>query len=264
MNKLLKYRYEIGRCVAIAIVMVWSSLYGSAQDIEKSEKNEKVKSMYMTIGSSNELDTYLSPYCYKGKRVGFTYERIGKHVFFDGSLAVAWMNNPAGNVKEYGGDLRWRYAYMYDVLKMKNFMVKVGPMGVLNTGVLYNERNGNNPAQAKVSLMADFSALIQYKLHVGRMAFPLRYHVDVPFVGVAFSPNYGQSYYEIFILNNTDHNAVFAYFGNTPSLRHKFTVDVPVADRYITLGYMGVYDQSLYNHLRYHNYSHNFIIGFCL
>lgn len=84
----------------------------------------------------------------------------------------------------------------------------------------------------------------------------------MPLLGVAFSPNYGQSYYEAFSLGNYDHNVVFAYIGNMPSMRHRLTLDIPVRRYTLRVGYAAQFNQSTFNHLKYHNYSHDFMIGF--
>lgn len=240
------------------MVMIATCVY--AQEINVN----KQKNLYVALGSADILDTYLSPFSYNGTHVAVSYENFKKNDYYDGILSFSKVTNPAGNVNEYAGDLRWRYAKLYDIFNKGDFSVKIGPMAVLDLGVLYNERNGNNPAQGRFSLMADLSSYAQYNLRIGKRKFPIRYLIDVPMIGAAFSPNYGQSYYEIFSMKKTDHNVVFAHVGNTPSLRHRLTFDVPTSKGSISLGYMGIYDQSLYNNLRYHSYSHNFIIGFSL
>ena len=73
---------------------------------------------------------------------------------------------------------------------------------------------------------------------------------------------FGQSYYEIFSLKDYDHNCVFANFINTPSMRHLITLDIPIGRNTLRIGYAAEFMQSKWNGIRYHAYSHNFMIGF--
>jgi hypothetical protein len=137
-----------------------------------------------------------------------------------------------------------------------------GPLLSANLGGIWNTRNSNNPGQAKFDICVDLSAMAYYNLRIGKSNILLRYQMNVPFVGAAFSPNYGQSYYEIFSLGHYDHNAVFAHIGNMPSMRHLLTADIPLGRHILRIGYNGQFNQSTFNELRYHSYSHNFMIGF--
>ena len=91
--------------------------------------------------------------------------------------------------------------------------------------------------------------------------FRLRYEVGMPLVGVMFSPNYGQSYYELFSKGNYDHNIVPTYIGNTPSLRHFLTLDIPLWRATLRIGYQGEYLQAHVNKIKYHTYTHTLLLG---
>lgn len=232
-------------------------------------------------GSGNVLDTYLSPYAYTGSNVRVMREtQRCLSRFFIGHTAVRFqtlldvdaslLDNPAGNVNEYAGGIRYSAAWQYPLAAVQTpsaaFDFHAGPMLSGYLGGVYNERNGNNPAQAKADLMLDFTASADCRFRLWQLPFTARYQLMLPIVGAAFSPNYGQSYYEMFSLGNYDHNVVMAHTFNAPSLRHLLTLDFPLSRTQTTsmlrIGYAGAMMQAKFNGLRYHSYAHSFLIGF--
>ena len=80
-------------------------------------------------------------------------------------------------------------------------------------------------------------------------------------MGIMFSPEYGESYYEIFSLGNGGKNVLFTSLHNMPSLRQMLSLDIPVKNSTIRIGYLCDIQQSKVNHLKSHTYSHDFMIG---
>lgn len=219
-------------------------------------------------GCVDMLDTYLSPERYRSWQVNYLshtmHEREDRCIstlsVHQGSFAHA--DNRAGNANEMQAMYHFAYAWHYNWHFLNRHLnVKAG--GMLNThlGMLYNARNSNNPMQAKVGLNVAPSVMASYHFSIKNRPLTVRYEADAPLLGMMFSPNYGQSYYEIFSEGNYDHNVVVTHPINALSLRQMLTIDFSLYKTTFRIGYLGDYQQAHVNHLRYHTYSHVLVLG---
>ena len=131
-----------------------------------------------------------------------------------------------------------------------------------NGGFVYNLRNGNNPASARAYVNLDASGMAIWHLRVKRYPMVLRYQINLPVMGVMFSPHYGQSYYEIFSLGNSAGVIKFTSLHNQPSLRQMLSVDFPIGYAKMRFSYLADLQQSDVNKIKTHTYSHVFMVGF--
>lgn len=229
-----------------------------------------MRSTLYGVGYTQVLDTYLSPMPYRGLEGRVLHERMRMTNLLDGKVStqsmlqahVAYTENRSTTGNELSGLVNWSYGLHYHFKVAPRFKVLAGMLGELNGGFIYNTRNSNNPAQGKAYANLTLSAMAVYQFRVGRVPFSLRYQVNAPFMGVMFSPNYQQSYYEIFTLGNHKGVINFTSFHNQPSMRQLFTVDVPIRKTTLRVGYVGDFQQSKVNRIRAHTYSNVFMIGF--
>lgn len=223
-------------------------------------------------GRYNIMDTYLSP----GSRTNYQgwalrifdermkYTRLAggnisrqQQVQIDFSLA----RNPAGTMKEYAGFIDYSLGYHYHFNVVPDLKLLAGASVHALLGGIYNTMSSNNPGSAKVDLDLDISCLASYRLKIGDFPLQLRYQFQIPFIGMLFSPHYGESYYEIFQLGNHGGMVKFSSFHNKWAMKNLFTVDIPLPGLTIRTGYM---DNMYYldvNSIKSHLNSRYFMIG---
>lgn len=221
-------------------------------------------------GFTNIYDTYLSPQEYKGVEFRVSREsmrmtrwmdgRISRQTFFQANFG--YTHNKVDNNNTMSALANWNYGLHYDFPLTPNFTLLAGAVADLNGGFVYNLRNGNNPASARAYVNLAASGMAIWKLRIRQYPITLRYQLNLPVMGVMFSPNYGQSYYEIFTLGNADGVVRFTSLHNQPSLRQMLTADFPVGRARMRLAYLCDLQQSHVNDIKTHAYSHVFMVGF--
>ena len=260
-------------------------------------------SMQIGFGSTDILDTYLSQEKFKGDGMTFlslserrgvniieTQDGDGKPLIIPRRWSTIVQNHEHLSLAEDRDENKSMMEGSYNLFvgryrsfigaPSEKFHVQAGALANATLGFLYNTRNGNNPAQARIGLQLMPSAVgtWHFRLFRGKSLggcslsstriysetgkASLRYELDMPLVGVAFSPNYGQSYYEIFAKDNYDHNVVPTTFVSAPTFRQQLTLSCCVRRRLILqLGYLGDYQQLQVNNLKQHVYAHRLMIG---
>ena len=231
------------------------------------------------VGGVRQLDTYLSPVNYRGPQFIYINESerptalLRQRVQFQSALQLDFSSTqPESEKSDYlGGNITyaatWHYRFLGTPLgtlptdRRSRFSLLAGPQLAATTGGLYNTRNGNNPAQAYLAAHLAASLQAAYTFRLRRTPVRLRDQFDVPLLGAMFSPAYGQSYYEIFSLEQTEHNVCATHPFNAPSLRNQLTVDISLRHATLRAAYLVDVRQSHVNGLRRHAYSQAFMIG---
>ena len=255
--------------ISVLLILLMSCAGVLAQDSLSYDKYI-VRSVMVGAGKTNVYDTYLSPLEYRGPELRFMHESMRMTRLMGGRVSAQRIvqvnasstDNISKSGKSYSGMFNWTYALHYQYNVDDRLKILFGPMLDLNGGFIYNTRNSNNPAQAKVYGSIDASAMAIYKLRIGRYPMTLRYQANIPFMGLMFSPEYGQSYYEIFSLKHSGKNVLFTSFHNAPTVRQILTLDFPIGKTIMRAGYLCDIQQAKVNNLKSHFYSHNFMIGF--
>lgn len=230
-----------------------------------------VKSTSHGIAILDNLDTYLSGYSFLGAGYKLSHENfrdalMGKRkwkyqTLFNATLGLAIQEI---NVQyTLLADYSWGGYHSFEI--NDRLQLLAGGQAQLSGGVLYLTANGNNPASVKIRAAIAASAMAIYHIPIKGRDHILRLQLDIPLSGVMFTPQYGQSYYEIFGRGDTKGIIKFSYPGNTPSWRHTLSFDIPVGSKYrnntLRLSYNGDFYQSRINGLRTHIYNNSISIG---
>ena len=257
-------------CISLsAITLFTTSTSVLAQDTLRNNKVITNTQMF-GIGTVNALDTYLSPEEYTGKELRYVSHsvrenetKLSRELIHQAQILS--VRNRRENNNELGGFYNFQYNWQYALGQWNvgegELRLKVGGGVDTRLGFLYNMRNSNNPAQAYAQVNIAPNAVAAYRFRLQNLPFQLRYEVQVPLLGLAFSPNYGQSYYEIFTRDNYDHNLVITSPVSAPSLRQQLTLDFTVRHTTFRVGYLGDYQQAKINQLRQHVWSNLLVLG---
>ena len=250
----------------------WLLAMGNAaycQEMDVNTLKHITRSTMVGIGGTNVLDTYLSNEHFKG--TGFTFlstierQRPQKRwsTLMEHEANLSFVKDRPNKQQEIEGayNFYWGKLYGWELLEGR---LKLQAGGVVNAslGFIYNTSNGNNPAQARAHLNLMPTGIASYRFMAWKKQCLLRYELNLPLAGIQFSPNYGQSYYEIFNRGNYDHNIIPTTFVSAPEWRQLITLDAQLS-QHITLriGYLGNIQQSKVNNLRQHIWTHRFMVG---
>ncbi|MDD2798180.1 MAG: DUF3316 domain-containing protein [Bacteroidales bacterium] len=228
----------------------------------------KTFSFALGYGSANVIETYLSPYKYSGTDYRFIGEmstlRHDEKLLTGHLLDVNYshLSNQSGRGLYHVALVDYCYYRDYQMLRNKQWKWMMGGATNLMGGAIYNVRNSNNPAQMKAVLNLNFTNRVEYVFHIKTLPIRLVYEFRSPVLGVGFAPDFGESYYEMFQLNNTKGIVHLFSLQNQWAMQNKLTCEIPWGTTTWHIGYYSNLYQTRINQLETSLSSSNFLIGF--
>ena len=158
------------------------------------------RTLLFGVGYNSVYDTLSLALNYGGPTLSFT--RIGERrcgqegrntfvTLFD--LNGTQATNPSGNGIAWDVEMQFDAGWRRRLTPLRSaWQWSVGALGALHLGGTYNQRNGNNPAQARAAVDVAFSTALRHPFRLMGRRFVWNSQLDVPLVGVMFTPNYGQ------------------------------------------------------------------------
>lgn len=258
------------RTIQILVLLCLCILQTRAQEDSLKAHRYVTRATMYGIGHVNILDTYLSPMEYTGLELRMLRENMRMTRLMDGQVStqslfqanLSLTENRAGTGSEMAFLANWNYAWHYRFCRNERLKLMAGPVVDLNGGFVYNLRNSNNPAQVRAYANLGASGLAIYRFNVKEYPFVLRYQLNIALMGLMFSPEYGQPYYDMSLHRDRSKNLCFTSLHNQPAFRQFLTVDFPIRSAHLRVGYVCDIQQAKVNGLKNHTWSHTFMAGF--
>lgn len=222
----------------------------------------------LELGKTSVLATYLSPLRYNGtsftasgywtKAMPFNPENAVME--FKGDVSYSSLFNPAKTAKMLGlyGSFSWGMAWRKKLSDKLQFTL--GGDFQIAGGAYYLLRNSNNPVQALANASLDFTASISLPFKIGKLPILFSDRVQIPSIGVFFCPQYGETYYEIY-LGNHKGLAHLGWWGNNFRINNLLSFTLDFGKTAMTLGYRISADNQWANYLNTKIINNSFVIG---
>ena len=129
-----------------------------------------------------------------------------------------------------------------------------------NIGVVYSNRNSNNPASVKADITVNAGGFVAWRTRLWRMPVLLRWQTSMPLTGVFFSPEYDELYYEIYLGNHSG-LAHWGWPGNLFRWDNLVTADLDFSNTRLRLGFRSRIYSTQVNNLTTRIFSYAFVLG---
>lgn len=253
--------------VLLILILLVASFKAMGQD--NITQSRPVTGVYsLEFAGINAKATYLSPLTYTGTRYSLSGYWAKAMPFnpeyaimeFDADASFSSLLNPAQTARMVGleasfsWDMAWRKKLTHD------FQVTAGAGVMLEGGAYYLLRNSNNPVQALANVSIMVNASVSKHFKIGRLPILVSDRVRIPSLGVFFCPQYGETYYEIY-LGNHKGLAHAGWWGNNFRIDNLLSVSLDFGRTAMLVGYrINAYNQWA-NHLNTKIITNSFVIG---
>ena len=241
---------------------------GAPTSLDTSESRPVTGIYSIEYGGKSVLATYLSPLRYTGSDIGisgswtkampFAPQSAIMHFEGGGDFASLW--NPAKTAKMVGLTAYFRWGMSWRHRLPCSIQLTAGGSIGIDGGAYYLMRNGNNPVEALGNVSLSARASLSRPFKVGKLNFLLRDEVSLPSLSLFFSPEYGETYYEIYLGN---HKGLLhaGWWGNNFRIDNLLSVTLDFGRTAVMAGYRLKADNQWANYLNTKIITHSLVIG---
>lgn len=266
--KMNRFSLKLVVALVLSITTVANLAGQNPNDDTETQSRPIIGSYRFEIGTKSAYSTYLSPFTYRGTNYSLSGfwtkvlpqnpEHLAMH--FEGRLNLGDFLNPARSAREIDLHAAVQWGLMWQKRFQRDWMVGVGGTVGVYGGMLYLPRNGNNPVAAQFATGIGVQGYASRVWKIGRLPILFSDRVTLPLLGGFFSPEYGESYYEIY-LGNRKGLAHFAWPGNRFGIDNLFCVTLDFGTTAMEVGYRISFQNEKANHLTTRTFNNAFVIG---
>lgn len=241
----------------------------TSESVDSNDTSRPVTGIYSLGAAHTSIKaTYLSPLSYSGTQISASGSWSKAMPFnpqqaimeFDANITFCNLLNPAQTARMVGvnADFSWDMAWRKKL--PLNFQVTAGGGIYMKGGAYYLLRNSNNPVQAIANISLMISASVSKHFTIGKLPVLISDRIKLPSLGAFFCPEYGETYFEIY-LGNYKGLAHCGWWGNNFQLDNLLSVSLDFGRTAMMLGYsLNVYNQWA-NSLNTKIVTNSFVIG---
>ena len=211
-----------------------------AQELDSLKSRPITASVTFGMGSSVLRDTYLTPLAYKGNALGVHYERWrrSRHMNWANrqTLRFTFVTGQDANryTETWAGRLCYGFASHIDLYQNEQSNILAGLYTHFDGGFNYNLKlaGSNSPATARLVNNYGLSVVTNHRYTLRGKPCDLMLQASTPLVGWAFAPEFGESYYEHFYLQQQDGyrlSPTFTSLHRQQELDLRLTTDIPLS-----------------------------------
>ena len=264
-------RSDILKWLMAVITVIASSVNVCASGDDSIMVRPVLSAYTVDYGWTSLLDTYLTPIRYHGYNIRLGYERLQAMkraperlvMQMDAGVSYDHVKNEVGNNTMHSlmADYKWGMMRRWNVTGIPLQLYGGGSVQ-MHGGIIYNSNNSNNPVSVKIHASLNLTGMAAYNVNVLHTPVTLRYQATMPVAEVFFSPEYDESFYEIYVGNHKN-LAHFGWWGNRFDMVNLLTADLHFGGTILRVGYRGRIESSWVSNLNTQIYTNSIVIGLC-
>ena len=261
---------KLAHRLALAVALLTATTQVHAADTDSVPTRPVLAMWEAGVGSEHLLDTYLTPITYVGPMVslgfehtqatGFAPQRAMRQLAL--SVGYGHVKNPVRNntMHHLALHAQWSLTRRWQQAFHPQLELQAGGAAWVHGGVIYNSQNSNNVVSVKAQAAVALCARAAFATRLGRYPTIVHLQATLPVLGAFFSPDYDESYYEMY-LGNRKHLAHLSWWGNRFDMSTRLATDIHFGGTILRLGYRLGVERSWVRQLNTHITTHEFIIG---